>query len=127
MSGKTLYVIGDRVLIKLDDSEKRTEVGLYLPDTVQEKEEVLGGTIVQTGKGVPLAEPSLLADAMWKSSNEVSVRYMPMEAKAGDYVLFLQKAAVEIEYGNEKFHIAPQSAILLLVRDEEEEGEEPLA
>ena len=31
-----LHVIGDRVLIKLDDAEERTDVGLYLPPTALE-------------------------------------------------------------------------------------------
>ncbi|TNE52198.1 MAG: co-chaperone GroES [Deltaproteobacteria bacterium] len=124
LSGKQLIVIGDRVLLKVDDSERRTEVGLYLPDTVRDKEEVLGGTITQVGQGTPLVEPSLLADAMWKSSKEVSVRYIPMEARVGDYALFLKKAAVELEFENENLHIVPQSAILVLVREEAEEGDE---
>ena len=28
---KELYVVGDRVLIRIDDMEERTAVGLYLP------------------------------------------------------------------------------------------------
>jgi hypothetical protein len=43
-----------------------------------------------------------------------------MEVRAGDYALFLRKAAVEIHYESEKYFIVPQSAILLLIRDEEE-------
>ena len=37
---KRLVVIGDRVLVKQEDLEDRTEVGLYLPQTVVEKEEI---------------------------------------------------------------------------------------
>lgn len=124
MPSRKLIVTGDRVLLKMDDSERRTEVGLYLPDTVRDKEEVLGGTIVQTGQGHPLVEPSLLSDALWKEGSQVSVRYIPMESRVGDYALFLQKAAIELEYEGEKYHIVPQSAILILIRDEEEESDE---
>lgn len=123
IGGKQLIVIGDRVLLKLDDSERRTEVGLYLPDTVRDKEEVLGGTITKVGQGTPMVEPSLLADAMWNSSKEVSVRYIPMEARVGDYALFLKKAAVELEFEGDNYHIVPQSAILILVREEADEDE----
>lgn len=122
MSTKELIVIGDRVLLKIDDEEKRTEVGLYLPQTLQEKEEVVGGTIVKTGKGTPMVDPLSMTDSPWKN-DQVSLRYIPMEANVGDYALFLQKAAIEIEYNNEKYYILPQSAILVLIR-EQKEGEE---
>lgn len=117
MSEKQLIVVGDRVLIKLDDEEKRTDVGLYLPQSVQDKEEVLGGEIVNRGKGIPMVDPSLIIEAPWRSSSEVAVRYMPMEAQIGDYALFLRKAAVEIQYEGEHFLLLPQSAILVLLRE----------
>ena len=116
MSQKELIVIGDRVLLKVDDSERRTEVGLYLPESVKDKEEVLGGTIIKTGQGIPLVEPSSLID-LWDSQKEINVRYIPMEAKPGDYALFLRKASVELEYEGEKYLIVPQSAILILIRE----------
>jgi hypothetical protein len=43
-----------------------------------------------------------------------------MEVRSGDYALFLRKAAVEIQYEGEKYFIVPQSAILVLIRDQEE-------
>lgn len=112
-----MIVIGDRVLIRVDDQEKRTEVGLYLPETVRDKEEVLGGTIVRTGPGVPLVDPLALTDTSseWEET-DAPIRYIPMQAKAGDYALFLRKAAIEIQYDNEKFLIVPQGALLILVR-----------
>ena len=33
---KELIVVGDRVLIRLEDGEERTKVGLYLPATAVE-------------------------------------------------------------------------------------------
>ena len=43
-----------------------------------------------------------------------------MQAKIGDLALFLRKATVEIKYEGEKYLIVPQSAILVLLRDEDE-------
>ncbi len=117
---KKLIVIGDRVLIRPDDREERTEVGLYLPQTVKEKEDVIGGYIVKTGPGIPLADPASLGDEPWKSDGQ-TLRYLPMEAQPGDYALFLRKAAVEITFEGEKYLILPQSAILLLIREETSE------
>lgn len=117
---KRLIVIGDRVLIRPDESEEKTRVGLYLPQTVKDRDEVFRGHIVKTGPGIPLADPSTLGEEPWLNSRSHLTRYMPMEARAGDYALFLRKAAVEINYEGEKYFIVPQSAILLLIRDEDE-------
>lgn len=126
MEGKELIVIGDRVLIKVDEEEKRTEVGLYLPDTVRDKEEVLGGTIVKTGRGAPLVEPNLLLSGAWGDADDdqVHVRYIPMQAKAGDYALFMRKAAIEVQYDNDTYLVVPQGAILLLMRDHDQQPSE---
>jgi co-chaperonin GroES (HSP10) len=112
---KQLIVIGDRVLIRLDEEEKRTEVGLYLPDTLRDKEEVQGGVIVKAGPGTPMPDPLAVSEEPWEE-RAVSVRYLPMQARVGDYALFLRKACVEIQYEGEKYLLAPQSALLLLVR-----------
>ena len=45
-----------------------------------------------------------------------------MQAREGDYALFLQKAGVEIKYRGSSYIIIPQSAILLLIRDDESES-----
>ena len=43
-----------------------------------------------------------------------------MQARVGDLALFLAKATVEIKYDNEGYLIVPQSAILVLLRDEDD-------
>jgi chaperonin GroES len=116
---KELIVIGDRVLMKPDTSEEKTKVGLYLPQTVKEKEEVIGGTIMKTGPGIPLADPASMGEEPWQTSPGKTTQYLPMEARPGDYALFLRKASVEINYKHEKYLIVPQGAILVLVREED--------
>jgi chaperonin GroES len=118
MTRKKIIVTGDRVLIKPDKSEERTKVGLYLPQTVKDKEEVIGGTVVQTGPGIPMANPSDISEEPWKNEQQ-ELKYLPLQAREGDYALFLQKAGVEIKYKGTAYIIIPQSAILLLIRDEE--------
>lgn len=118
MARKRIIVIGDRVLIKPDLDEDRTKVGLYLPQTVKDKEDVIGGRVVQTGPGIPLADPADLSEEPWKRK-EKEVKFLPVQARPGDYALFLQKAGVEIKYEGEKYIIVPQSAILILIREEE--------
>lgn len=45
------------------------------------------------------------------------MRFVPMQARPGDYALFFRKAAVEITFENERFLVVPQAAILALVRE----------
>jgi chaperonin GroES len=111
-----LVVIGDRVLIQPDEGEHRTEVGLYLPRWAVEKESVQAGRIVAAGPGIPLPDPGTMEDEPWKTL-ESSSRHVPMQARVGDYAIFLRKASVEIKFEGRTYLIVPQGAILLLDRD----------
>jgi chaperonin GroES len=117
MLRKQLIVVGDRVLVKVEDSEQRTRVGLYLPPTAVDSQQVQGGEIVATGPGHPMPDPGESSDEPWKARAR-ETRYVPMQAKIGDYALFFRKAAVEITFENETFLVVPQHAILALVREE---------
>jgi chaperonin GroES len=116
---KKLIVVGDRVLIRPDDGAEKTAVGLYLPQTVLDKDTVQGGTIVATGPGISLPDPMNIEDEPWKSC-EKAPHHIPMQALAGDYAIFLRKASMEIKYEDKPYLVVPQSAILVLLRDEGE-------
>jgi len=115
---KRLIVVGDRVLILPDEGEERTKVGLYLPQTVLDKDSVQSGRIIATGPGTPLTQPQDMDEEPWKSPAREN-RYMPIQAKAGDYAIFMRKASVEIKYEGKTYLVVPQAAILVLLRDEE--------
>ena len=118
-ANKELIVVGDRVLVKVVDGEERTNVGLYLPPTAVDNQAVQGGTIVATGPGLPLPAPDAGSDEPWRVTQSRETRFVPMQAKIGDYALFFRKAAVEITFESERFLVVPQAAILALVRDED--------
>jgi chaperonin GroES len=113
---KKLIVIGDRVLIRLTKPNERTESGLYLPPGVQEREKVQQGYVIKTGPGYAI--PSPIEDEPWKNKDE-QVKYIPLQAREGDLAIFLLSNATEVVYENEKYYIVPQSAILMLEREEE--------
>ena len=117
-SKKQLLVIGDRVLIMPDRSRKKTAHGLYLPQGIEEKEQVQAGYVIKTGPGYPLPDPNSASDEPWHHNTRPDLKYLPLEVEEGDYVLFLRKSAVEIEFENKTYLILPQSAILLVVRDD---------
>jgi co-chaperonin GroES (HSP10) len=113
---KKLIVIGDRVLIKLSVPGDRTASGLYLPPGVQEKEKVQQGYVIKTGPGYAIPMP--VENEPWKTEEE-QVKYVPLQAKEGDLAIFLLSGATEVMYENEKYFIVPQSAILMLEREED--------
>jgi co-chaperonin GroES (HSP10) len=117
--GKRLIVVGDRVLIIPEEGEERTRVGLYLPQTALDTVAVQGGKVVATGPGTPMPDPATLDDEPWKVRQREGARYVPMQAKAGDYALFFRKAAVEITFESTKYLVVPLAAILVLVRHPE--------
>lgn len=123
MGDKRLIVVGDRVLIEPVEGEDRSKVGLYLPPTAIDKQAVQAGTVVAVGPGTPVGPPAELDDEPWKIGS-VEARYLPMQARVGDHALFFRKAAVEITFEGIHYLVVPQGAILALVREEGEEGEE---
>lgn len=114
---KELLVVGDRVLIRVEDGEERSKVGLYLPATAVDNQAVQGGTIVATGPGQALPAVEEHLDEPWKITGSKDTRYVPMQARPGDYALFFRKAAVEITFETERFLVVPQAAILALARE----------
>jgi chaperonin GroES len=121
---KKLVVVGDRVLIVAEEGEERTRVGLYLPQTAVDALAVQGGRIVATGPGNPVPEPTALDDEPWKiGGGGEGVRYVPMQARIGDYALFFRKASVEITFEGKKYLVVPQAAILVLVRERHPEDD----
>ena len=113
---KKLVVIGDRVLIRPSRPHERTDSGLYLPPGVQEKEKVQQGYVIKTGPGYAIPMP--VDDEPWKHQDE-QVKYVPPQAREGDIAIFLLSGATEVLYEGEKYFIVPQSAILMLEREEE--------
>src|SRR5215218_6880439 len=95
---KELFVVGDRVLIQMEDGEERTNVGLYLPPTAIENQAVQGGTIVASGPGNPMPAFDANPDEPWRNDPRDTTRFIPMQARRGDFALFFRKAAVEITF-----------------------------
>jgi chaperonin GroES len=113
---KKLIVIGDRLLIRPAKPHERTESGLYLPPGVQEKERVQHGYVIKTGPGYAIPMP--VENEPWKGDEE-QVKYVPLQAKEGDLAIFLMSAVTEVIYGGDKYFIVPQSAVLMLEREED--------
>jgi len=118
VNNKQLIVVGDRILIEPDQDQDRTEFGLYLPTGVKEKLKVKGGYVIKVGPGYPMPDPNSVNDEPWAETRRDGIKYIPLQAQIGDYAIFLNNSAVEIEYDGKQFLVTPQSAILVLMRDD---------
>lgn len=109
-------MIGDRVLIKPKSPLDKTKSGLYLPPGVQEKEKIQAGYVLKVGPGYPI--PAIQDnDEPWRDKSD-EVKYVPLQPKEGDLAIYMPKSGFEIEFKNEKYFIVPNSAILMVIRDE---------
>lgn len=113
---REVIVVGDKVLVKPEEENAKTPSGLFLPQGVAEKEAVASGSIVNVGPGYPTAEPAADGEP-WARGAKNELRYVPLQAQAGDYAVFLRKAAVEVEIDGNKYLIVGHANILLLIRD----------
>jgi co-chaperonin GroES (HSP10) len=114
---KRVLIVGDRMLLDIEDAADRTKTGLYLPPSVREKEKVATGRVIKVGPGYPIPNPNYTEDEPWSSPKE-PMKYIPLQAKEGDYAIFLREQGVEMEFEGRKYLIVPQSAVLALVREE---------
>ncbi|MBI5219210.1 MAG: co-chaperone GroES [Bacteroidia bacterium] len=111
-----IIIVGDRILIKPLSATDRTKSGLYLPPTVAEEEVIQSGYIVNVGPGYPIPSADEETD-FWKEKKE-KAKYIPLQANVGDLAVYLRKYAYEVIFNEEKYFIIPNSAVLMLYRDE---------
>ncbi len=114
---KDLIVVGDRLLIRPEEGEERTNAGLILPQTAVASRQARGGWVVSVGPGMPIASPLDYSADGWGDGDESQPRFVPLQAQEGDYALFLHKAAVEITFEEKQYLIVPNGAVLVLVRE----------
>jgi chaperonin GroES len=119
---KKLIVVGDRLLIAPEEGEERSRVGLYLPASAVDAQAVQSGTVVATGPGTPISAPAELGEEPWLAGTG-EARYLPVQARTGDYAIFFRRAAVEITFEGTKYLVVPQAAILVLIREPRNEDD----
>ncbi|WP_413160961.1 co-chaperone GroES [Capilliphycus salinus ALCB114379] len=93
----TVKPLGDRVFVKVSESEEKTAGGILLPDTAKEKPQV--GEIVATGPG---------------KRNDDGSR-AEMEVKVGDKVLYSKYAGTDIKLGGDEYVLLAEKDILAIV------------
>jgi chaperonin GroES len=115
---REVIVVGDKVLIKPEEESAKTPSGLFLPQGVREKEAVAGGYVVNVGPGYPMVGPPSDSEP-WanKAPQGSEMRFLPLQARKGDFAVFLRNAAVDVEIDEKEYVIISHANILLLIRD----------
>ena len=93
----TVTPLDDRIVVKPDTADARTESGIYLPEAAQEKP--------QTGK-VIAAGPGKLTDAGERGK---------LSVKKGDTVLFGKYAGSEVDIDGVEHKIMRESELLAII------------
>jgi chaperonin GroES len=92
----TIKPLGDRVVVKPADEEKKTVAGLIIPDSAKERPQE--GEIVAVGSG-----------------RNDGANKIPLEVKVGDKVIFSKYGGTEITYDDQDYLILSESDILAIV------------
>lgn len=91
--------LGERVVIKILESEEKTKSGIFLPETAKEKPQM--GKVIAVGPGKTLDNGQKLA----------------LEVKTGDKVIFAKYAGTEVKLDGEEYTVLKESDILAIVNE----------
>jgi len=89
--------LGERIVIKVLESEEKTKSGIVLPDTAKEKPQM--GEVLAVGSGKTL-----------ENGEKV-----PLEVKVGDKVLFAKYAGTEVKLDGEEYMVLKESDVLAII------------
>lgn len=92
----TIKPLGDRVVIKMVETEETTKSGIVLPGTAKEKPQV--AEVVAVGPG-----------------GVIDGKEVKMELKVGDRVITSKYAGTEVKFDGEELTILKQSDVLAVI------------
>ena len=89
--------LGDKVVVKPAKAEEKTESGIILPGSAQEKPHQ--GTVVAVGPG----------------TRDDKGNHMPLDVKEGDRVIYGKFGGVDLKYDNEEYVVLSEKDILVVL------------
>jgi len=90
----------DKILVRPIKSEKQTDAGIIIPETV-EGEKPQEGEVLAVGSGKTTTEGKTI----------------PLDVKVGDRVLFAKYAPTEIKVEGEELYILSESDVLAIIKN----------
>jgi len=91
--------LGERIVIKVLESEEKTKSGIVLPETAKEKPQM--GKVLAVGNGKMLENGQRVA----------------LDVKEGDKVLFAKYAGTEVKLDGEEYMVLKESDVLAIVKE----------
>jgi len=88
--------LGDRIIIRVIESEETTKSGIVLPGTAKEKP--MQGEVLAVGSG-----------------EMVDGKKVPLELKVGDKVIYSKYAGTEVKMDGNEYLIVRQSDVLAVI------------
>jgi len=89
--------LGERIVLKVMESEEKTKSGIVLPDTAKEKPQM--GKVLAVGSGRVLENG----------------QRVPLEVKVGDKVLFAKYAGTEVKLDGEEYMVLKENDVLAII------------
>ncbi len=90
--------LGDKILIKRAEAQKKTDSGIYLPESAKDKPKE--GKVMAVGSGI---------------LNKETGRYMPFSVKKGDRIIFSSYTGTEVKLGDEEMLILTEDDVLGII------------
>ena len=90
--------LGDKILIKRAEAQKKTDSGIYLPESAKDKPKE--GKVMAVGSGI---------------LNKETGKYMPFSVKKGDRIIFSSYAGTEVKLGDEEMLILTEDDVLGII------------
>jgi chaperonin GroES len=87
--------LGDKIIIKRAEPQKRTDSGIFLPESAKDKPKE--GKVVALGSGI---------------LNKETGKYLPFTVKKGDRIIFSSYGGTEIKIDGEDLLIMAEDDIL---------------
>lgn len=94
-----MQLLGDRVLVRPEESLKKTASGILIPDAAQ-KEKATRGTVLAVGPG--------------KMNDDGKV--LPMSVRVGQKVYFNPGWDNELEIDDEKLYLIPEAEVKAIIK-----------
>jgi chaperonin GroES len=91
-----LKPLGDKVVLRQQEAEEKTQSGIILPDSAQEKPQA--AVVVAVGPG-----------------KEEDGHKIEMQVKEGDKVIYSKYSGTEVKYDEEEYIIVSQKDIIAVV------------
>ena len=97
-SGRAVRPLHDKILVKRDEAQTKTDSGIFLPETSKDKPKT--GTITAVGTG---------------ALNTDTGERIPLSVKKGDKVIFSSYAGTELKLDGEELLIMSEDDILAVI------------